>query len=61
MKLAVASVPLITGCTHSRQVSDLNAAMTDLNRRLDKIADNDQQEQLMHELLSAEQWNRAFG
>ena len=41
LKLAVASIFLATGCTNTRQESDLDAAMSDLNRKLDEIDDNE--------------------
>lgn len=42
IKLAAASVLLVTGCTNARQDSDLNAAMSELNRLLDEMDDKEQ-------------------
>ena len=41
LKLAVASLFLTTGCTNTRHETDLDAAMSDLNRKIDEIDDNE--------------------
>jgi hypothetical protein len=46
LKLAVASVLLIAGCTTMRRRSDLDTAVNNLNGLLDEIADNERQELL---------------
>jgi len=46
LKLAVASVLLITGCTTMRHGSDLDTAVNNLNGLLDNISDNEKQELL---------------
>jgi chromosome segregation ATPase len=43
LKLAMASVLVVTGCTNVRQESDLDTAMNELDRQLDEITDDEQQ------------------
>ena len=44
LKLAAASILVAAGCTNIRDESDLDAAMSDLNRLLDEMGDNEQQQ-----------------
>jgi predicted nucleic acid-binding Zn-ribbon protein len=44
LKLAAASLLLAAGCTNTRQDSDLDAAMSELDRLLDEMGENEQRQ-----------------